>query len=79
MDKIEVFCSWSVENHPGKFFGIIIGFVTSLFIVAVGFWQTLLIAFLSFAGYYLGKCWDEQDLPEWAKKFLNKFNKDKSF
>ncbi|MFZ3102869.1 MAG: DUF2273 domain-containing protein [Desulfitobacteriaceae bacterium] len=50
----------SFDNHPGKFFGISLGFVLGLFVVTLGFWRTLVIALFVVVGFIMGKRQDDR-------------------
>lgn len=71
-EKIANYFFWSLENHPGKLIGLMLGFFTALTIILLGFWQTIILIGLSYLGYYLGSYWDEGQLPPWLAKFLGK-------
>jgi uncharacterized membrane protein len=71
-DKLNIFFLWCLNNHPGKFFGFLIGFFVALMFILLGFWQTLLLAALSCGGYYLGKCWDDGVWPTGLSKVIHR-------
>lgn len=73
-DKLYNFWLWCLENHPGKLFGFLIGFFTALLIIILGFWQTVLLAGLSYLGYYLGGYWDKGELPAWLSKLVHRIS-----
>ena len=73
-EKITFFTEWSIENHPGKTFGFLTGLFLALSIIIFGFLQTLILIALSSVGYYLGKCWDDEELPSWLKKLIHRIS-----
>lgn len=62
---------WGLENHPGKFIGFLSGFLLALAFIILGFWQTIFLGGLSYIGYYIGKCWDEGQIPSWLNKLVH--------
>ncbi|SHI92881.1 DUF2273 domain-containing protein [Lutispora thermophila] len=44
-----------IINRQGKIIGAIIGFITGLFLLTLGFFKTLILLACSMAGYYIGK------------------------
>lgn len=73
-EQIYSFIQWSLQNHPGKFFGILTGFILALLFIVLGFWQTLILIGLTYLGYYFGKCWDEGELPSWLTKLVHRIS-----
>ncbi|RNC29261.1 MAG: hypothetical protein AWM53_00614 [Candidatus Dichloromethanomonas elyunquensis] len=70
-EKLNHFFFWCLEKHPGKLIGFSIGFTTALAIIIFGFWQTILLAGLSYIGYTVGSWWDEGEFPIWLTKLLH--------
>jgi uncharacterized membrane protein len=67
------FFLWAWQNHPGKLTGISLGLILGLLVVALGFWQTLLLGLFVAVGYVLGKREDDyQSLSLWLNRFLGK-------
>jgi len=62
-EKLKNYFSWVLENHPGKLIGSLVGFLAALAFILLGFWQTIFLLAFTSAGFYLGKCWDEGQLP----------------
>ena len=50
----------ALNNHPGKFLGISLGFVLGLFVVTLGFWRTLVLALFVAVGFIIGKRQDDR-------------------
>lgn len=73
-ERITAVCEWCLENHPGKTLGFLSGFLLSMFIIIFGVLQTILLIALSYIGYYLGKCWDDGQLPTWLKKLVHRIS-----
>ncbi|MFI5359527.1 MAG: DUF2273 domain-containing protein [Halanaerobiales bacterium] len=49
-----------IANNKGKVYGTLIGFLSSIFILLIGFWRTLLILLLTVIGYIIGSRWDQE-------------------
>lgn len=49
-----------ISNNKGKVYGTIIGFLTAIFILLIGFWKTFLMLILTSIGYYIGSRWDQE-------------------
>ncbi|MHB8124072.1 MAG: DUF2273 domain-containing protein [Desulfitobacteriaceae bacterium] len=65
------FFLWAYNNYPGKFIGIILGFISGLFVVTLGFWRTLVLALFVAIGFMIGKRLDDhQSLPKWLERFF---------
>ena len=59
------------KYHSGKIVGGILGFLLGLFILMLGFFQTLFLLFCIMAGYIIGKRIDEkEDLADILDKLL---------
>lgn len=56
--------SWAMTNHPGKFIGVSIGFLVGVFIITLGFWRTLVLAFFVVMGFIIGKLQDDHQIIE---------------
>jgi uncharacterized membrane protein len=63
---------WCFGNHPGKSTGFLVGFFLALAFILLGFWQTIILVGLSSFGYYIGKCWDDRDLPLWLNRLIHR-------
>lgn len=60
-----------LSKNQGKIIGSIIGFVLAIFILLIGFFQTLLISLFVFAGYFIGRKIDKkEDFIEFLDKIL---------
>lgn len=60
---------WQV--HSGKILGASLGFVLSILVLLLGFFQTLFVVFCVTAGYLVGKRIDEkEDLMDILDKLL---------
>lgn len=71
--KITDFLVWSINNHPGKFIGTVIGWILGLLIVTLGFWKTLILMLFIAVGFILGKRQDDhKDVLTWLERILNK-------
>jgi len=71
-EKLLTFLLVALEKHPGKFIGVLTGFVLGLFIIFFGFWHTLLLIVLSSAGFIIGKNWDDNKrLWQWIERFFD--------
>ena len=69
MDQKLLFELW--QHHSGKIIGCILGFLVGMFILLLGFFQTLFILFCIIAGYVVGKRIDEkEDIAEILDKLL---------
>lgn len=73
-EKIYCFIQWCFEKYPGRFVGFLIGFFLALMFLLFGFLQTVILIGLSYLGYYLGKCWDEGEVPPWLDKLVHKIS-----
>lgn len=71
-EKIRSLLQWFWENHPGKLLGTLLGFMLAVLFILLGFWQTVLLISLCLLGFYLGKCWDEGEVPAWLTKLLHR-------
>lgn len=49
-----------VANNEGKVYGTLIGFISAILVLIIGFWKTLLIFVLTAIGYYIGSRWDQE-------------------
>ena len=49
-----------VANYKGKVYGTLIGFISAILVLIIGFWKTLLIFVLTAIGYYIGSRWDQE-------------------
>lgn len=49
-----------IANNKWKVYGTLIGFLSSIFILLIGFWRTLLILLLTVIGYIIGSRWDQE-------------------
>lgn len=59
------------QQHSGKILGCAIGFFISIFVLMLGFFQTLFVVFCILAGYVVGKKIDEkEDLTDILDKLL---------
>lgn len=73
---MEIATNWALDKHPGKFIGAIIGIVLALFIIILGFWQTIFLIIFAAGGLFIGKLWDDgKGLPDWAVYLLEKIRK----
>ncbi len=67
------FSLWALNNHPGKFIGISLGFVLGLFVVTIGFWKTLVLALFIAVGFIIGKRQDDyQSLSGWLERIFDR-------
>jgi uncharacterized membrane protein len=73
-EKLNSSFAWCLEKHPGKSIGFLIGFFTALTIIVFGFWQTLVLAGLSYLGYYVGSWWDKGEVPLWVTRLLHRIS-----
>lgn len=73
-EKLNIIVQWSYDNHPGKLIGALTGFFLALLIVIFGFWQTILLFGLTALGYFLGKCWDDREIPPWLNKLIHRIS-----
>jgi len=73
-EKVTNLILWCFENHPGKSIGLLIGFFLALAFIILGFWQTIFLLVLTYVGYYLGKSWDEGELPSLLTKLLHRIS-----
>lgn len=48
-----------LDNHPGKVFGVLAGFILGMIVVLLGFWRTLVVALFIAVGFFIGKRHDE--------------------
>ena len=48
-------------NHRGKLFGTILGLVFALFVITLGFLQTIFVACCIYIGYIIGKRIDDNE------------------
>jgi len=65
-----------IINRQGKIIGAIIGFITGLFLLTLGFFKTLILLACSMAGYYIGKKIDnKEDIIEYIERLLNTHGK----
>lgn len=63
----------ALNNHPGKFIGISLGFVLGLFVVTLGFWKTLVLALFVAVGFIIGKRQDDhQSLSVWLGRIFDR-------
>ncbi|GIP32273.1 DUF2273 domain-containing protein [Paenibacillus sp. J2TS4] len=44
-----------LESRPGTVIGTLCGVILGILYLIVGFWDTLIFAFIVFIGYYVGK------------------------
>lgn len=59
------------SNNKGKVIGALIGFLTGLLVLIIGFWKTLLVLLFTVVGYYIGSRWDiEGDFSQVLDKLL---------
>jgi uncharacterized membrane protein len=73
-EKLTKFVIWALESHPGKFVGTLLGFVTGLLMVTLGFWRTMVLTLFVIAGFVIGKRQDDhQDIIAWIEKTINKY------
>ena len=57
--------------HSGKIIGLLVGFVTGLMIIAIGFFQALFVLICMIVGYVVGKRIDDkEDLMELVDRLL---------
>ena len=70
---IRRFFLWALNNHPGKFIGITLGFVMGMFVVTLGFWRTLVLTLFVAVGFIIGKRQDDhQSLSAWLERIFDK-------
>ena len=71
--KIEQSLIWALSEHPGKLIGSLLGFLTGIFVVIIGFWKTVIILLFVAVGFFLGKRKDDNlGLLTWLNHFLEK-------
>lgn len=59
------------QSHSGKIVGTSLGFLFSVFIILVGFFQTLFVTIFVIIGYVVGKRIDEkEDIMDILDKLL---------
>lgn len=49
------------NSNRGKIIGTIIGLLTAIFILVIGFFKTIFIVIFMFLGYYIGKRIDKNE------------------
>jgi len=55
------FLSELLQNHQGKFLGIVLGLLFGLLVIILGFLQTVFLACCIYIGYIIGKRVDENE------------------
>lgn len=64
------------QNHNGKILGTLLGFLTALFIILFGFFQTLFVLFCMIGGFVIGKRIDEkEDIMDILERFLPPYHR----
>jgi len=64
-EKILVFI---LEEHRGKFVGVLLGLIASILFITYGFWRTIFIIACIIMGYIIGKKLDEdKKFSDWFK------------
>ncbi|ADY56202.1 Protein of unknown function DUF2273 [Syntrophobotulus glycolicus DSM 8271] len=72
-ERLEAATNWALDHHPGKFIGALLGILMALFIIILGFWQTICLIVLAAIGFSIGKFWDDgKGLPDWTMSLLKK-------
>lgn len=69
---ITVFLIRTLDEHPGKLIGTLLGFVLGLLVVLLGFWKTLVLFAFVILGFILGKRQDDhKKLFDWLNRFFD--------
>lgn len=69
---ITAFLLRTLDEHPGKLIGTLLGFVLGLLVVLLGFWKTLVLFAFVILGFILGKRQDEhKKLFDWLNRFFD--------
>ncbi|MEN6389324.1 MAG: DUF2273 domain-containing protein [Syntrophomonas sp.] len=60
-----------LDQHRGKFIGIIVGLLGAILILTFGFWRSLFVIFCIVVGYFIGKRIDDnKSFNSLIKKFM---------
>ena len=59
MDKLALAFQFLINNK--RIFGAAAGLLFGILYLFFGFWKTLVFAFFVFAGYMVGRLWDETE------------------
>lgn len=60
-EKFEKIVSEILQNHRGKFFGLLAGFIFGFMVISLGFLKTLFLTFCLYIGYIIGKRIDDNE------------------
>lgn len=72
INTITAFLLRTLDEHPGKLIGTLLGFVLGLLVVLLGFWKTLVLFAFVILGFILGKRQDDhKKLFDWLNRFFN--------
>jgi len=62
------------QRHRGKLLGVACGLFLSFVYLFAGFWDMLIVAFILFLGFLVGKQADERKLAPRLEQFLDWLN-----
>jgi uncharacterized membrane protein len=57
-----------IAEHPGMFWGTLLGFLFGILLITIGFWRTLILGLMTGIGYAIGKWMDDEG--KGLKEFL---------